>query len=316
MGLFQKKTKTIIKTKPKPKQNNTTRKNKMNCNPANDRITSSPDTCYTNKALMKIKHAYNRNNGGNRITANDPKKVFDELKAKLAHCDKEDCWLNELPESEKKYLDEEMFAPDQPADWKHNPNEWLSNIDILNVLRQYPQKYKNFRFIGPTPIDFETRLPEENGKCVWEDLCNFSLKSMIKQNINKIGIVFNLDEHNEPGSHWTSMFIDIKSHYIFYFDSAANETPDEIKDLVKKIQEQGEMLDKPIKFDYYENFPTRHQNGNTECGMYSLFFIITMLTGKTDFDKRMSLAKKIELFRDKKISDDYVESFRNIYFNK
>ena len=30
-----------------------------------------------------------------------------------------------------------------------------------------------------------------------------------------------------------------------------------------------------------DNTPFEHQMGNTECGMYSLYFIITLLTGKT-----------------------------------
>ena len=37
--------------------------------------------------------------------------------------------------------------------------------------------------------------------------------------IFQIGIVFNLDKHDQEGSHWVSMFIDLKRDGIYYFDS-------------------------------------------------------------------------------------------------
>jgi hypothetical protein len=60
----------------------------------------------------------------------------------------------------------------------------------------------------------------------------------------------------------------------------------------------------------------RHQKGNTECGMYSLFFNITMLTGDSGFEKNMTLDDKIELFTKVNIPDKYVEFYRNKYFNQ
>jgi len=291
-------------------------KNKtMNCSPLVSGQTISDDTCYTSNALLKIVNAYNKNNPTNKIVSTDPKIMLSELKIKLTHCKKEDCWLSQLPKSQQKYLDEYLFAPDKPNEWKKNSNEWLSNIDIFDVLKQYEKKYKNFKLFEPTPIDFDTRLPENNQQCVQEELCKIFLADLIKKNINKIGVVFNLDKHDQSGSHWTSMFIDIENQFIFYFDSADNDIPPEIKTLVKKIKLQGKQLNKPIQFKYYNNKNHRHQSSNTECGMYSLFFIITMLTGKTEFNNNMKVSDKLHLFRQKKIPDKYVEKYRNIYFN-
>jgi len=299
-----------------PASNKTQKSRKMSCSPLVENKTHGKETCYTNEALMKIRDAYNSNNPNTRILSDRPHKVFKELKAKLSHCNKEDCWLNELPENERKYLTEHFFAPEQPRSWKNDPNEWLTNFDIANVMKQYETKHKNFRFIGPTPMDFETRVPERGGKqCVWEELCTFSLKGYLEKKIDRIGISFNLDSHDEPGSHWVSMFVDVKDRVIIYFDSASNKTPSEIMDLANKIIKQGKELTKPIKFKYYENYPVTHQKTNTECGMYSLFFLITLLTRKTEFDRRMSMEKSLRLFLKKKIPDKYVEKFRNIYFN-
>jgi len=276
----------------------------------------SEQTCYTEGALMKIKTAYNKNNVNDRITSKDPKEVFQELKMKLSKCQKEDCWLNQLPESERKYLNEYFFAPDQPKSWKNEPNKWLTNFDIAKVMKQYETKHPHFKFIGPTPMDFETRVPENGKVCVWEELCHFSLKSHLDNKIDRIGISFNLDNHDEPGSHWVSMFVDIGEKVIIYFDSAANKTPSEIMDLANKIMDQGKELSTPIHFKYYENYPVTHQKTDTECGMYSLFFLITLLTRKTDFDHRMTMEKNLRLFLHKKIPDRYVEKFRRIYFNE
>ena len=66
------------------------------------------------------------------------------------------------------------FAPTQPNVWKKKPNEWLTSIDILNVMKQYEDKYDDFEFLGPSPIDFDTH--KMHGECVWDELCKFSLK--------------------------------------------------------------------------------------------------------------------------------------------
>jgi hypothetical protein len=276
--------------------------------------TVMSDTCYTDDALIKIKNAYNKNQPKTKIKTKNPKQIFKELKHRLKNCNKEDCWLNLLPEKEKEYMDKYLFAPDQPKEWSKNPNEWLSNYDILNVLKQYEQKYPHFAFIGPTTIDFNEKLPELNDNCVENALCNFDLKKYIERSIDKIGIIFNLDRHDQSGSHWVSLFIDIQHKIIFYFDSAGSEIPEEINDFVLKVTQQGVI--KKIKFKFYQNYPTTHQESSTECGMYSLFFIITMLTGNTEFHQNMSLKKKISLFKNEKIQDKYVEKLRNIYFNK
>ena len=307
------------KSSKKPKNKTVKRPSRMSCSPMVEGKTVIKDTCYTSDSLLKIKNAYNKNNQTSPINSTNPVDIFNDLNTKLSNCKKEDCWLKQLPKNEQQYLDEYLFAPDQPSDWNKHPRKmtsmWLSNFDIFKVLHQYEQKYKNFKIIGPTPIDFDTKLPEENQKCVWEDLCHFSLEQMLSKKINKIGIVFNLDKHDEDGSHWTSLFIDLEYNFIFYYDSADNSVPTEVKSLIKRIREQGKQLPNPIKFKYYTNQNHQHQTTSSECGMYALFFIITFLTDKTDYDADMTMAKKIKLFKHGTISDKYIKSFRTIYFN-
>lgn len=299
---------------------NKTKKNKtkkMNCSPAVKNKTISNETCYTSDILMKIRDEYNKNHLENeKIKSNNPKIVWTTLHERLVKCEKEDCWLKEIKDIKlRKEIDDYIFAPDSPPIWNKNPNEWLSNIDILNVLKQYQKSYKNFLFLGPSPIDFDSHLLEHNNKCVEVDICSLSIKEQLKNNKTKIGIIFNLDKHNERGSHWVSLFIDLEEHFIFYFDSAGQSIPKEINVLKNRIIKQGSELQTPIHFKYYNNKGVYHQRGNTECGMYSLFFIITMLTSETEFKKNMSLKTKLQLFRKKRIPDKYVEKYRKIYFN-
>ena len=84
--------------------------------------------------------------------------------------------------------------------------------------------------------------------------------------------------------------------------------------LVNRIMKQGKELG--IKFTFYNNHGHRHQSSNTECGMYSLFFIITMLTGKTpEIKETMSMKRRIDLFLKTRIPDKVVFDYRALYFN-
>jgi hypothetical protein len=221
--------------------------------------------------------------------------------------------LKELKDSElHENIDKYIFAPDSPPEWDKNPNEWLSNIDILNVLSQYQTTYKNFLFLGPSPIDFDTKVEGRTNTCIENAICKFSIKKQLKDGKKKIGMIFNLDKSTEPGSHWVSFFVDLDERVLFYFDSTGDPIPDEIGVLKNRIMEEGQTLG--IKFKYYDNEGRKHQVGGTECGMYSLFFNITMLTGEVD-DKKMSMKQRIYLFKKGNIRDKYVEKYRKKYFN-
>jgi Ulp1 family protease len=143
------------------------------------------------------------------------------------------------------------------------------------------------------------------GECVWEELCNFNLSEQIKNGKTKIGMIFNTHPHTKSGEHWLSMFINIKKGKIFFFDSVGNQIPKQIMALVNRIIEQGNNLNPKINFIFDQNYPVEHQYENTECGIYSLYFIIHMLE-----DKITEHYLKTHILR-----DEYIEKFRKIYFN-
>jgi hypothetical protein len=277
---------------------------KVNCSPK-DKKELNDFTCYTDESLFQLRDMWNARHPDVKINTNDTREIHILLSKYLSNvCNKESCWLKQK-RAFGKINDNlvDSFAPESPSEWKNNPNEWLSSIDIMNVMKQYEKAYKCFDFIGPSPIDFDTR--KLYGECVWDELCNFSLADQIKKGKTKIGIIFNTDPHNKPGQHWISMFINIKKKEIFFFDSTGDKASKPILDLVKRIKDQGESLNPKIVFKFDSNEGIEHQYGNTECGIYSLYFIVHMLEDKmTDYYLKTHILK-----------DEYMNKFRKIYFN-
>ena len=278
---------------------------KLNCSPIARKRQNKQYTCLPDDVLFQLKTMWNKRHPDVQIKTNDPAEIWKLLKQYMSNvCNKETCWLKqEFTKGRMNKLIDTLFAPKSPEEWNKNPNEWLSSVDIMNVMKQYEDAYQCFNFIGPSPIDYDTKMV--NGECVWNELCNFSLKEEINRGIFKIGIIFNLDPHYKSGSHWVSLYIDIKKGKIFFYDSAGDKAPKQIKKLSNTIIEQGKHLNPPIAFVFDENHPKEHQFGDTECGVYSLFFIINMLEDKIDGD----------YIKKNKISDDFMEKFRKVFFN-
>ena len=90
-----------------------------------------------------------------------------------------------------------------------------------NVMEQYERAYPKFRFVGPSPIDFDKKLAFD--QCVWNDLCNMDVAQLIQNNTEVVGMIFNLDPHNKDGSHWVSMYFNVPRGELYYFDSGGRE---------------------------------------------------------------------------------------------
>lgn len=277
---------------------------KLNCSPK-DKNEVKDYTCYTDNDLQKLRNMWNARHPDKKISTNDSKEIWELLKNYYSKvCNKESCWVRQMTKGtkmEKELLD--SFSPIEPNEWKKNPNEWLSSIDIIQVMNQYEKSYKCFDFLGPSPIDYDTH--QLYGECVWEELCHFNLADQIKKGKNKIGVIFNTDPHDKDGEHWISLFINIKKGTIFFFDSAGDKAPKQVMKFVKMVTEQGKKLETPVNFSFDENYPVEHQYKNTECGVYSIYFIIHMLE-----DKITGHYLKTHVLKDK-----YMEQFRKIYYN-
>ena len=272
---------------------------KLNCHP---RKTKKRQTCYDDNELIMLKDDWNKQRPDLKIDVSNPLEIWNELKNKIADCPQELCWVDKIvKDSSLKSKLYNNFVPKTPESWNTNKNEWLDSNNIKNVLDQYKEHYKNFTYLGPSPMDFDTKV---RGVCVWPELCHLSLKEQLKKGITKIGVVLNIDKHTKGGSHWVGLFIDLKEKYIFYFDSCDGDIPHEVTVFTNKLVNQAKAL--KIKLRRFTNKGLQHQEGTTECGMYVLYFIINLLE-KT---------KQVSYFKKNRIPDENMEEFRTIYFNK
>lgn len=269
-------------------------------------------TCFTKDIIYNIKHHYNIN-AVKKINTKNPKLILEHIK-KNTKCNDEKCWMKTLPPHVRDNITNYLYRPSYPTEWNNNKNEWLSNFDILAVIQQYESSYKQFKFIGPTFVDFDTRLYKD--KCVENELCTFDIDSYMKTKQTKIGIIFNLDKHNQRGSHWVSLFIDLESKLIYYFNSTGEAPPPQINALIKRIIAQS--IEHGITMDYKYNY-LEHQLEDTECGMYSLFFIISMVTDTVGGDMNQPFKHnndKIAFFTETRITDNDMENLRDKYYVK
>jgi hypothetical protein len=280
-------------------KNKTKKRPVSKCHPRVQGTIVPKETCVTPDIIDKIDPR-----------PRDHKQKLENLHRSF-HCENESgenrdvCVLKKAPPAIQKTLSHNL-RPLRPKEWNKNPNMWLSNEDILKVLHQYEEAYPNFHCFEPTPIDFDARLNESS--CVRNDLCRFSVDHETRKHITEVGIVFNLDKHDSSGSHWTSMFIDIPRREIYYFDSANDFLPPEVAAFVKRIND-SQLAAPPMRFK--RNDRAIHQQGDTECGIYSLFFIINMLLCKGNrralFSRRFNNPRRI-------IKDKDVEKYRKYFF--
>jgi hypothetical protein len=261
------------------------------CSPLGEDQYKEKQTCFSLQGLKDISYAWNKENPKDRIKNINKlsiNQLWSEINKKMSsQCNgsgKEFCWIKKLNPNNRTSEVLRSIKPEKPREWYKNKNAWLSNYDIQNVMRQYQDK-KNlkYKFIGVFSIDFEY---SEFGKCLYAEICNLDILSLYKQGYKYLGMITNLDKHDEPGSHWTSLFICIDPTKpcfgAHYYDSVASEPPKEISKFVAKLKLQAQSLidlnNNKKTFEFAFNYNAiRHQYGNNECGMFSMVYQIRWL---------------------------------------
>ena len=273
--------------------------NKKKCSPVSNKHNKNKISCINKELLIKIQKALNvKYNSNTTILYNNISKKIKTI----SKCKTELCWMdinhiiNNLSISDINEL-KLMFKPIMSSTWKKNKFQWLNTNEIENVLNQYSIANDDFYFYGASPSDYDNI-----GVCNLYNICNINIKKHIIDGIKRIAIVFNTDESNKPGKHWVCIYIDLfkqNSNFpsIYYFDSIGNYPQKNILKFINKVRSQKKM-----NF-YYNNI--KHQEKNTECGIYCIHFITYMLNNG-DFIKYITDIK----------SDVFIHKFRSFYFNK
>jgi hypothetical protein len=213
------------------------------------------------------------------MTIHRKERLWEELRLRLQNqykCSTEYCAVQELADTDTKVSTTEFFRPPKPDSWNTNPLEWHDSITLAKVMKQYEEAIPSFEFIGPTPIDFDSQRPGAWGTCVLDELCKLDLAEAKKSGKKSIGIIFNLDPHDKPGSHWVCAYIDLERMAAYYYDSYGYEPCREIRKLLRRCRDQG------CKHIIWNDI--RHQRKKSECGTFCLFVIISLLFGRTFAD--------------------------------
>ena len=254
---------------------------KNNCAPCQIKNNKSKKfkSCYSKDSLIKIAEIWNKNNTLNHIIIEKQtkKKIWDQIQKNLNFVCKKDeyCWKKQDFIKKLKDIDIEMytFKPDYPKAWVKDEKTWLNTYDIYYVMKQYEKAYDDFIFLGPIPSDCPTKI-----KC---ELTKLDLIGMKKNNFNKVGIIYNLDISSGQGTHWVAMYIDNKNNEINYYDSYGSKPVPLINNFIKSL------VDKYTEHNFKSTViynDKRHQYGHSECGVYSMNFILERLHGTTMYD--------------------------------
>lgn len=285
--------------------------NKGFCSPRAEANYKTSKTCYTKNQLETIADNYNAVSIPKaKVDTNTSKAILlKNLKTKLTQT--EDKWihLDFMKATKTKLRNEliEQFRPTKPKAWYANNHMWLNTLDIANVMKQYESRYKTYKFFGVYPIDFSHKYDGVN--CISKEICNFNLNRFLRSGYKQCGLILNLDKHFEPGSHWVSVYCglhpSLPNFGCYYIDSNATHAPKEVLELVHMMHEQVKRhfsLKISAKFEIEQN-TKRFQFKNTECGMFSMYFI-------TEFLQR----KKFRDIIKTNVDDDKVHKFRDIFY--
>lgn len=282
------------------------------CSPKSETVYKTSKTCYTKAQLQLIGSHFNSQAKPSQQVDLDVSKatLLTSLKKHLPS--NEATWVSfdfmkKMTPTQRKHL-QESFRPTKPKEWRVNDRAWLSTTDILRVMTQYEKKYRSFRFLGVFPIDFMHRY--SSTQCVSNEMCAFDVNEHLNKGTKQCGLILNLDKHYEAGSHWVSVYIGLSptlpNFGLYYIDSNSTNAPREIYDLFVHIQKQiANVYDAKTtnRFVMVEN-QKRFQFKDTECGMFSMFFL-------TQFLKRKRFVDILKL----RVDDDDVHKFRNVFYS-
>jgi hypothetical protein len=246
---------------------------------------ATDESCFSIDALRKIANKWNTTYPDRSINFTDStsgKSLWNSINnAMRTECTNEVCWLKQDFIKETPLASEliKNFKPMMPKKWESNPREWLNTIDIRDVMNQYEVKHPNFEFIGPVPMDFDSKVGF--GQCVINELCNIKLSSLLEKGKRQIGVIFNLDKHTQSGSHWVSMYAHFpegRNGEIAYWDSYGMKPNPEVVALMNRLKAQATELGHQVVM---KSNKRRHQYKNTECGVYCIYFLTSFLEGRS-----------------------------------
>lgn len=268
-------------------------------------------TCFSTSQLMEMAKAYNRyiaksKLNPNRIQSfgnislidikNDKTFLLSEFRKRFQNvcggddiCITHQAFMNDIVKEMRNDIQTNTFRSSGPQD----PKEWLSTVDINNIMSQYESVYPHFKFMGAVPLNCD-----EYSFC---KLYKMNFDEHEKNGVKNMGIIFNLDRHGQPGSHWVALYINIAGGEIYFCDSNGKPPIDNISGMINQFARYYRKNKGKDVVYKYNTIP--YQKDSSECGIYSCNFIIRKLAGES-FDDIVNNALDFK----------QINSCRNVYF--
>lgn len=168
--------------------------------------------------------------------------------------------------------------------------EWLSNFNIDHYIHDFQERYPDFLFLKAVPLDCD-----QHSFCSLNS-SNLNIDKELSKGKDLIAVVYNMDKVGQPGSHWVALVMNFKKKEAAFYNPAKATPPTDINRMIDKFKKMVPGA-KVIISD------KKHQVDGSECGIYSINFILRYLRGEP-----------FEEIIDKGLDFNSINSCRNLYF--
>ena len=284
-------------------------------------VLQIPDIIDLDKAIGDTKHT----NSPSLPNANTKEAKIMRKAAVALGCDSELCVLTSS--EVKSAIGSDVINKEIAVKFKEtgprNGNEWLSNINIDKTLQKWAVEFDDLYVYSFCMSDFY----KTKGSLAVIKICDIldgkvpqkTAAGMVTRPCKRMCCVLNTDVSTGRGIHWVCIFVDTTRNPISieYFNSAGNppflnatKWMEQTRAELLKCQPHGEdpaasahssLQRKQVETLSVTSVP--HQESDSECGVYCLFYIRKRLEGTP-----------YSYFMDKRIPDSEMTEFRKYLF--
>ena len=234
-------------------------------------------------------------------------EIMDDAKKKL-NCDGEKCVLKKLSSNLGHDTVKREISLYLKVDGVTD-NTLLSNVHIDNTMLQWSNHYStfypwNFNMLNYASYSFShgrvLNQPDTLATINFADICEDGAK------YNCGGCVINSDVYQGGGTHWMSLFVDIRTPpwTVEFFNSSGNSPAPEWVNWMEKTKLGLQSRPNAPTVVAMKSSSMHHQKSRSECGLYSLFYIWARIN-----------KIPVEYFAKNRISDELMFEFRHHLFD-
>lgn len=240
--------------------------------------------CLTAKAVAAVAKVAGVAQSG------DHAKVIAEAKAATS-CGTQHCLLEKVRANVDVEAERARIKPLGPA----STRKWLDNSNIDVSLAQWAKAFPGFR---PVPFAMMNFAEYDN------ELRRFNPAAEAAQGMKMFACVLNTDHHPGRGKHWVCVFGDLRRSpwTVEYFNSSGRPPPPQMVEWMVTTRNRLRMGGRHQVDDVVVS-RRPHQEGDSECGVYCLFYIWSRLQGVP-----------WETFRKNRVADKDMVKFRERLF--